>query len=140
MNEKQIKYGLLFAALVNIFGVLFFSWGFSNQAINNADPVVMSNFGLASIMLWGAAYFATAMMKGNRKGIVTVFVFEKLIYVVAWCQWVTFDNLSSVYSADILAGVFYTIYGLNDFFFMLFFIYVIISELGFSKRFVTTTS
>lgn len=136
MNEKQIKYGLFFAAFVNIFGVLFFSWGFSNQAINDADPIVMSNFGLVSIMLWGGAYFTAGMMKGARKGILSIFVVEKLIYVIAWCQWVTFDSLSAVYSADILAGVFYTIYGLNDFLFMLFFVYAIISELGLSKRFV----
>ena len=54
MNSKLIKNGLIAAAAMNIGGVLIFSRGFSNVAINNADPVVMSNFGLLMIMVWGA--------------------------------------------------------------------------------------
>ena len=37
---------------MNIGGAILFSKGFTNKAINQADPVVMSNFGLIMIK-WG---------------------------------------------------------------------------------------
>ena len=37
-------------------------------------------------------------------------------------------NLASVYQQDLLAGVFYSIYGLNDLIFMLFFALVFFSQ------------
>ena len=124
MNKTVIKYGLILAALVNIGGVLTFSKLFSNTAINDADPVVMSNFGLVMIMVWGLAYFAAAMTKGNIRLLVSVFAIEKLIYVGAWVYWLTTNNLFSLYETDLFAGMFYTIYGLNDLLFMVFFIKV----------------
>lgn len=124
MNKTVIKYGLILAALVNIGGVLTFSQLFSNTAINDADPVVMSNFGLVMIMVWGLAYFAAAMTKGNIRLLVSVFAIEKLVYVGAWVYWLSTHNLFSLYEADLFAGIFYTIYGLNDLLFMVFFIKV----------------
>jgi len=124
MNKTVIKYGLILAALVNIGGVLTFSKLFSNTAINDADPVVMSNFGLVMIMVWGLAYFAVAMTKGNIRLLVSVFAVEKLVYVGAWVYWLTTNNLFNLYEVDLLAGIFYTIYGLNDLLFMVFFIKV----------------
>jgi len=124
MNKTVIKYGLILAALVNIGGVLTFSKLFSNTAINDADPVVMSNFGLVMIMVWGLAYFAAAMTKGNIRLLVSVFAIEKLVYVGAWVYWLTTNNLFSLYETDLFAGIFYTIYGLNDLLFMVFFIKV----------------
>ncbi|MGC3834365.1 hypothetical protein [Moritella viscosa] len=124
MNKTVIKYGLILAALVNIGGVLTFSKLFSNTAINDADPVVMSNFGLVMIMVWGLAYFAAAMTKGNIRLLVSVFAVEKLVYVGAWVYWLTTNNLFNLYEVDLLAGIFYTIYGLNDLLFMVFFIKV----------------
>lgn len=124
MNKTVIKYGLILAALVNIGGVLTFSKLFSNTAINDADPVVMSNFGLVMIVVWGLAYFAAAMTKGNIRLLVSVFAVEKLVYVGAWVYWLTTNNLFNLYEVDLLAGIFYTIYGLNDLLFMVFFIKV----------------
>ena len=56
MNKNLLKNGFIAAGLMNIGGVLLFSRGFTNSAINNADPVVMSNFGLLMIAVWGLAY------------------------------------------------------------------------------------
>ena len=53
MNRNLVKNGLIAAGLMNIVGVLVFSRAFTNLAINNADPVVMSNFGLLMIAVWG---------------------------------------------------------------------------------------
>lgn len=124
MNNKVIKYGLILAALVNIGGVLIFSQLFSNTAINEADPVVMSNFGLVMIMVWGLAYFAAAMTKASIRLLVAVFAIEKLVYIAAWVYWLATNNLFTLYETDLFAGLFYTIYGLNDLMFMLFFIKV----------------
>jgi len=123
MNQKLIKNGFILAALMN-FSVLIFSRGFTNVAINEADPVVMSNFGLLMIMMWGLAYLATSTVSLNIKWIAATFALEKLIYGVIWVKWLLENNLAAVYSTDIFAGIFYSIYGLNDFIFMAFFTYV----------------
>lgn len=134
MNDKWIKLGLFAAAFANISGVLFFSKGFSNNTLNAADPVLMSNFGLLMIILWGLAYFAVALMKTDRKAIIAVFALEKLLYVIMWVRWQTENSLTAVYTEDLFSGIFFTIYGLNDLFFMLLFGYMVYSQLAFVKK------
>lgn len=128
MNNTLAKKGLVAAALMNIGGVLIFSRGFSNAAINNADPIVMSNFGLLMIVVWGLAYLGAATIQSSIKWLAGAFALEKLVYVVVWCQWIVNNNLTSVYSNDLFAGIFYSIYGLNDFVFMLFFAWLFVSK------------
>lgn len=129
MNENFAKKVLIAAALMNVSGVLLFSRAFTNQAINDADPIVMSNFGLLMIIVWGLVYFSAAFLKSNIAGIVGVFVLEKLVYVAAWGIWMSNNSLSYVYEADLFAGLFYSIYGLNDFVFM-----VLFAQIFFSQR------
>ena len=121
MNKNMVKNGLIAAALMNIGGVLIFSRAFSNVAINNADPIVMSNFGLVMIVVWGLAYLGAAAISSNIKWLVGAFAIEKLVYVVVWMRWHLENSLAQLYSTDVFAGVFYSIYGLNDLVFMLFF-------------------
>ena len=121
MNRKLIKIGLIAAALMNIGGVLVFSRAFTNVAINNADPIVMSNFGLLMIAVWGLAYLSAAAISSNIKWLMGAFAIEKLVYVVVWIRWHLESSLAQLYSTDNFAGVFYTIYGINDLVFMLFF-------------------
>jgi hypothetical protein len=128
VNNTLAKKGLVAAALMNIGGVLIFSRGFSNAAINNADPIVMSNFGLLMIVVWGLAYLGAATIQSSIKWLAGAFALEKLVYVVVWCQWIVNNNLTSVYSNDLFAGIFYSIYGLNDFVFMLFFAWLFVSK------------
>ena len=109
---------------MNIGGVLLFSRAFTNTAINNADPVVMSNFGLLMIVVWGAAYIATAAISSSVKWLTAVFALEKLVYVAVWVIWLANNSLAQLYAKDFFAGVFFSIYGLNDFVFMLFFAWV----------------
>ena len=82
MNRNLVKNGLIAAGLMNIVGVLVFSRAFTNLAINNADPVVMSNFGLLMIAVWGLAYLGAATISSNIKWLVGAFALEKLVYVV----------------------------------------------------------
>ncbi|MFT5594757.1 MAG: hypothetical protein ACI8SR_003151 [Oceanicoccus sp.] len=125
MNQTIIKNGFILAALMN-FSVLLFSRGFTNVAINEADPVVMSNFGLLMIIMWGMAYLAAANLNASIKWLAGAFALEKLIYGVVWVNWLSANSLVAVYEKDLFAGLFYSIYGLNDFVFMLFFVWVFI--------------
>ena len=79
-----MKNGFIAAGLMNIGGVLTFSRAFTNSAINTADPVVMSNFGLLMIVVWGLAYLGAATITGNIKWLAGAFALEKLVYVVVW--------------------------------------------------------
>lgn len=127
MNTKILKRGLIAAGLMNISGALVFSRAFTNEAINNADPVVMSNFGLLMIIVWGLAYIGASTINSNIKWLAGAFALEKLVYVVAWIIWHLENSLTQLYSKDMFAGVFFSIYGLNDFFFMLFFAWIFLS-------------
>lgn len=106
---------------MNIGGVVIFSRAFTNVAINNADSIVMSNFGLLMITVWGLAYLGAAAIGSDIKWLMGAFAVEKLVYVVVWILWHSQNSLTQLYSADVFAGVFYTIYGINDLVFMLFF-------------------
>jgi hypothetical protein len=67
VNRQLVKNGLIAAAIMNIGGALIVSRAFTNAAINKADPVVMSNFGLLMIVVWGLAYLGAATFKSNIK-------------------------------------------------------------------------
>lgn len=121
---KMIKLGFIAAAMMNIGGVLIFSRAFTNPVINEFDPVVMSNFGLLMIVVWGLAYLGAAAVTSGVKWLAGAFAIEKLVYVLAWLSWIKESSLSAVYEKDLFAGIFYSIYGLNDFIFMLFFVWV----------------
>lgn len=128
MNQKTITLGFIAAGLMNIGGVLLFSRAFTNTAINQFDPIVMSNFGLLMITVWGLAYIAAASVTSGLKWLAAVFAVEKLVYVCAWLFWLKSNSLAVVYEADLFAGVFYSIYGVNDFVFMLFFAGVFLAQ------------
>ncbi len=124
MHSNLVRNGLIAAGLMNIGGVLLFSRAFTNDAINNADPVVMSNFGLLMITVWGLAYVGAAAITSSITWVVAAFALEKLVYVVTWFVWLSENSLAQLFSRDFFAGVFFSIYGPNDFVFMLFFAWV----------------
>ena len=128
MSKNFLRNGFIAAGLMNIGGVLLFSRGFTNQAINNADPVVMSNFGLVMIAVWGLAYLGAAAIGSNIKWLAGAFAVEKLVYVVVWVMWLSNNSLAQLYAKDMFAGAFFSIYGLNDVAFMLFFAWVFFSR------------
>jgi hypothetical protein len=124
MTEKMIHKGFIIAGLSNILGVIICSKAFTNDVMLKTQPEVMGIFGLISIVLWGFAYISVCKSYTQVRWLVGVFVIEKLAYVIAWLAFITSHSLSSVYKMDVLAGIFYTIYGVNDFIFMLFFGFV----------------
>ena len=129
MNRNLMRNGLIAAGLMNIVGVLLFSRAFTNTAINSADPVVMSNFGLLMIVVWGLAYIGAALITSSIKWLAAAFALEKLVYVVVWIRWLSENSVAQLYSKDFFAGAFFSIYGLNDFIFMLFFAWVFFLQL-----------
>ncbi len=128
MTDAIIQKGFIAAGLSNIFGVMICSKAFTNNVMLTTQPDVMGTFGLISIILWGLAYIAVSKSYNQVRWLLGVFVIEKLAYVIAWLAFITSHSLSSVYEQDILAGIFYTIYGVNDFIFMLFFGFVFLAR------------
>ena len=125
MNIKSeiITKGFVTAGLMNM-AVLIFSRFFTNAVIAEYDPVVMSNFGLLMIVIWGLAYMSVAKSYTNVKWLVGVFAIEKFIYGFIWVKWMLNNNVSDVFSKDVMAGIFYSIYGVNDWIFFIFFLLV----------------
>ncbi len=134
MREITIRTGLIIAGLANIFGVLIFSRLFTNEFINQADPLVMSDFGLLMIIVWGFAYISVAKGFAEVKWLLMVFALEKLIYGVIWINRIFRYDIRNLYKEDAFAGIFYSIYGLNDLFFMVFFIVAFFSIKDLAKQ------
>ena len=124
----MIQKGFIAAGLSNILGVMLCSKAFTNDVMLATQPDVMGTFGLISIILWGFAYIAVSKSYDQVRWLVGVFVIEKLAYVIAWLALINSRSLGSIYEQDVLAGVFYTIYGANDFIFMLFFGFVFLKR------------
>ncbi|WP_299210936.1 hypothetical protein [uncultured Dokdonia sp.] len=125
IKHKTITQGFILAGLMNL-SVLLFSRFFTNTTIPEVDPTVMSNFGLVMIVIWGVAYIAIAKKYHHVKWLVGVFAIEKLIYGSVWLQWILNNNISDVYEKDTMAGMFYSIYGVNDLLFCVFFLFVFV--------------
>ena len=129
IQDNTIAKGFILSGLMNL-TVLVFSRLFSNPTIREYDPVVMSNFGLLMIVIWGLAYIAIAYNYEKVIGLVGVFAIEKSIYGYIWINWMLNNNVSEVYEKDFMAGLFYSIYGVNDLFFCLFFLFVFIKTIN----------
>lgn len=122
---KTITQGFIISGLMNM-AVLIFSRFFTNSTIPDFDPAVMSNFGLLMIVLWGLAYMSVAKNYQKVKWLIAVFAIEKFIYGYVWIQWMLNNNILDVYKKDTMAGLFYSIYGVNDVIFFGFFLFVFI--------------
>lgn len=125
LPNKTIEKGFILSGLMNL-TVLVFSRFFSNSTIPEYDPMVMSNFGLLMIVIWGLAYISVAKNYEKVKWIVGVFAIEKSIYGYIWINWMLNNKVSEVYEKDTMAGLFYSVYGLNDLLFCAFFLLVFI--------------
>lgn len=123
IENTTITKGFVVAGLMNA-SVLVFSRLFTNQTIAEFDPTVMSNFGLLMILIWGLAYISVAKNYHKVKWLITVFAVEKFIYGCIWINWLLNNNIADVYEKDTMAGLFYSVYGLNDWMFFVFFLLV----------------
>jgi len=125
IKNATISKGFIIAGCMNA-SVLIFSRFFTNATITEFDPEVMSNFGLLMILIWGLAYMAVAKNYHHVKWLVGVFALEKFIYGCVWSLWLFNHRISDVFEQDTMAGLFYAMYGLNDWLFFIFFLLVFV--------------
>ena len=123
LKPKTITLGFIIDGLMNS-SVLVFSRFFTNETIAEFDATVMSNFGLLMIVIWGLAYISISKTYEHAKWLVGVFAVEKVIYGVVWATWMMNNNISDVFEKDVMAGIFYSVYGINDWVFSIFFLVV----------------
>ena len=128
ISKGVISKGFVLSGIMNIGGVLTFSRFFTNEVISETDPAVMSNFGLLMIVVWGLIFLSIAQKHEQLNWLVGVFAIEKFVYGFNWINWIWNNDLSAVYNQDQMAGIFYAIYGINDWFFFVFFLYVFIKS------------
>ena len=133
IKNETISKGFFLAGLMNITGVLLSSRCFTNAAISEVDTVVMSNFGLLMIIIWGLAYISVSKDFDKVKWLIGVFAIEKFIYGFVWTKWMLNNNLSLVFEKDTSAGLFYATYGINDWIFFVFFLLVFIRLVSLKK-------
>ena len=107
MSNKAIQNIFYLSGFINIIGTIVLSKFFSNETLINADPIVMSPFGLILITVWGLAFIAVASTFHKNKWIIGVFAIEKLSYVLAWGIWYSKNEILPIYDKDIFAGLFY---------------------------------
>lgn len=129
MREKQwIRFGFLLAGAVNIIGILIFTRFFTNDLLQRLDPEVCSTVGIVSIILWGMAYISVMDHFARVPFICGVFAIEKFFYAIVWAIWMKthFEEIGRIYQQDLITGFFFSVYGLNDFLFGVFFLIVFI--------------
>lgn len=128
ISKELIAKGFILSGIMNVGGTLIFSRFFTNETIPEADPVVMSNFGLLMIFVWGLVFLSISQKYEQLNWLVGVFAIEKLIYGLHWINWISNNDLYVVYNKDQMAGIFYATYGVNDLLFFVFFLYVFIKS------------
>jgi hypothetical protein len=133
ISKELIAKGFVLSGIMNIGGTLIFSRFFTNDSIPAADPVVMSNFGLLMIVLWGLVFLSIFQKYEQLNWLVGVFAIEKFIYGLNWINWISNNDLSAVFNKDQMAGIFYAVYGINDWLFFLFFLFVFIKLFKFKS-------
>lgn len=121
-NESSMMY--ILAGLYN-FSIIIFSKGFSNELLDKYDREHFNLHGVISILLWGLAYISVYNRYKQVSGLNFVFAIEKFYYVYIWINWMKLNhmNLSTMINEDLLTGLFFSIYGVGDLLFGLFFLY-----------------
>ena len=116
----RVALGFVVAALYNAC-ILVFSRGLSGN-LGAVDPLFGAG-GCIGVLLWGAAYFALARRYDVAPAVAAVFCVEKAFYGVHWLRWMSAHGgeLSSLVETDPLAGAFFSMYGVGDLVFMVFF-------------------
>jgi hypothetical protein len=123
LTPRNITLGFYAAGGVNVFGILLFSLGYTNDLMSALYPSVFSKFSLVCIQLWGLAYWSAAKSYDKVPLLIAVFAIEKFAYVATWLVWISHfgKDLPELMSQSFITGNFYAAYGLIDLSFGLFF-------------------
>lgn len=125
-RDLNISKGFWLAAAYNVIGMLVFSKLFMNPVLAEVDPTVFSKTGQIAVVLWGLAYWSVAKAYRHVPLLVLVFACEKLLYSIAWLEWLLAkgETLPAIAGASPLSALFFAVYGAGDFAFFLFFCWV----------------
>jgi hypothetical protein len=106
------------------FSILIFNRCFTSDLLQNYDNSTFSNLGVVSILLWGLAYLSIRNHYTNLCFLNFVFFIEKMIYVFIWFNWIKTNShkLPDMYQEDFFNGLIFSIYGIGDFIFGVFFL------------------
>ncbi len=120
---RWISLGFVAAAAYNIVGMVVFTRGFTNQVLFAADPELFSRPACAVVCIWGLAYLSLAAHANKAPYVALAFAAEKLFYAAWWARWISLHHgdLMTIRANDLLAGMFYGVYGVGDAAFAAFF-------------------
>lgn len=131
-NSQLIEKIFVAAALYNIVGILSVSHFFSNELLTQLDPMTFSWAGIFSILLWGFAYLSVAKSYQHVPYLLLVFFVEKMFYTGIWLMWIVKHGatLPDIAKESVITAGFYAGYGIGDFLFGLFFLWVAVNVLS----------
>ena len=130
-NITKLIYTL--AGLYN-FSILIFC-EFFNKNLGKVDDLFNTN-GVINIILWGMAYISISQHNEKLFLINFVFFIEKLFYFHHWITWilVNIDNLKLMFENDKMNFLFFSIYGIGDLLFGLFFVFIAYRSLFYKEN------
>ena len=116
----RVRIGFVLAALSN-FGILASSKGLGDD-LGAVDPLFGSS-GCVGVLLWGAAYLSLAWRYDVAPAVSVVFCLEKAFYGFHWLVWMAAHSseLPALKAVDPVTGRFFSVYGIGDLLFMVFF-------------------
>ena len=121
-SSPSLSHIYLIALAYNLV-IIPFSKVFSSN-LGSVDPL-FSPSGCFLILLWGVAYASVCKVYRQVPILSAVFAVEKLFYGLRWIVWMN-DNygaLMDITRDDALTGLFFSIYGIGDLAFAVFFFY-----------------
>jgi len=129
--DKVFSKIYILAGLYN-FSILIFC-NFFRKNLSELDEIFDFN-GIISILLWGLAYMSIYNKYSDLPLLNMVFFIEKLYYFIHWLIWFVdhIHYLKPLYLKDKMNGIFFTVYGIGDLLFGIFFF--IVSLLSILKR------
>lgn len=134
--NKKITALFILSGLMNIVGVLLFSWCFQNTDLGKLDPMFSQN-GLIAVMVLGLFYMGAGFIYHIRPLIILLFGVVKFCYAINWYLW--WNNPLGLYQTleqyDLLTVLFFQLYGPLDFLVGCFFVGVYIVQVNKTKSF-----
>ena len=123
LSPKATSLIFILAGCYNLISILGFTKLFTDTTLLTTDPVVFSWVGQASIIFWGLVYWTQTKKYAQNGALVAVFFVEKMLYAVAWAWWLIehVGVLGGLFGQSVVYGLFFTLYGLGDFVFGVFF-------------------
>jgi len=118
---SAIQIGFYIAGIFNLCSVV--PSRFFTDRLADVD-VLFNGMGCKVICLWGLAYMALAERFEVAPLVSLVFGLEKLYYVIHWLLSIPSYDLSNLKKEQPEKAMFFATYGLGDFMFAIFFLYV----------------